>query len=123
MSFHEKVKRIREEKHLTQRAVASKLGIHYTSMNKYEQGLAVPSINIAKGIAKVLGVSIDYLVFDGEDEIAKSKILDNELLKQFEEASKLDNEDKEMIKTVIESIITKKQIEKMIMKNSLRKAS
>lgn len=123
MLFHEKVIKLRKEKHISQKNLADKLGIHVTNMNKYERGLSMPSLETLKRLSTVLDISIDYLLFDEKGDTIKSRIIDDELLKQFEKVSKLDTSNKEVIKTVIESIITKSEMERVMVENRIKKAS
>lgn len=51
-----------KEKGLTQRELASKVGVTEVSMSRYIKGERVPSGPIVVNIAKELGVSVDYLV-------------------------------------------------------------
>lgn len=51
-----------KEKGLTQRELASKVGVTEVSMSRYIKGERVPSGPIVVNIAKELGISVDYLV-------------------------------------------------------------
>lgn len=62
-----KLKELRKERGYTQKELAEKIGVDTSSISKYEKGVAVPSFDVVKKTAKVLGVSIDSL-FDNEME-------------------------------------------------------
>lgn len=51
-----------KEKGITQRELASKVGVTEASMSRYIKGERVPSGPIVVNIAKELGISVDYLV-------------------------------------------------------------
>ena len=47
------------------------------------------------------------------DEAANAQLSDKELLQQFKEIEKLNDEDKHLVKTFIDAFITKKKIQKL----------
>lgn len=61
----------------------------------------MPSIEYAKRIADILGVSLDYLVSESDKEEA----LDNEAVKRIKEIQLLPKDDKEKIYSVIDALI------------------
>lgn len=58
----DKVKLIREQLGMTQAELARKLGLTRSSVNSWEMGLSVPSTQYIIELAKVFGVSTDYLL-------------------------------------------------------------
>lgn len=58
---------LRLEKKMTQTEVAEKLNYSDKSVSKWERGEAIPPIDIIKDLADLYGVSLDYLVSDGND--------------------------------------------------------
>lgn len=69
--FGRRVTRIREERGLSQQELAQKAGTTYQTIWRIERGKHVePGIYIARGIARALGVTLDYLcgVYEEEDE-------------------------------------------------------
>lgn len=60
--FISRLEQVRKEKGLTQRELASKVGVTEVSMSRYIKGERVPSGPIVVNIAKELGISVDYLV-------------------------------------------------------------
>lgn len=59
------------------------------------------------------GVSGDYLIGGTTTEAAKAKFKYRELLCQFQEVEKLPEEDKMVVKKLIEAFLTKKQIQSL----------
>lgn len=57
-----RLKQLRQEHGLSQRALADQLGISQQSINKYENHNIEPDIEMLCQIADVFDVSIDYLV-------------------------------------------------------------
>jgi len=68
MSTSIKKQRIRTG--LTQEEAASKLGVHPTTLNKYEGGSRTPSGKVLSAMSKLFGVSMDSLL--NEKETAQS---------------------------------------------------
>ena len=64
MEFGKKVKAERLRLGLTQTALGAKIGASHVFISYVEDGLRLPSLQVAKRIAKELGVTIDYLVAD-----------------------------------------------------------
>ncbi|MBH0725523.1 hypothetical protein I3A88_26190 [Salmonella enterica] len=53
----------------------------------------------------------DYLLEGAATEAAKTRFEDRELLRQFQEVEQLPDEDKEVIKKLLDAFLTKKQIQ------------
>jgi hypothetical protein len=64
-------------------------------------------------MANALGVSGDYLIEGSIEDAAKAKFEDRELLMQFQEVEKLQEEDKYVIKKLTDAFLTKKHIQKL----------
>ncbi|HRG52719.1 MAG TPA: helix-turn-helix transcriptional regulator, partial [Bacteroidia bacterium] len=82
-SFGDNLKRFRTEKKISQEELADSIGMHSTHISRYERNLTSPSIDVVKKIAEKLNVTADMLVFGTQDEKAKNKIKDQELLNMF----------------------------------------
>lgn len=60
--FKLRLKQLREEKNLSQTALAENLNVSRGSISYYENGDRIPDIETAKKIAKYFGVTTDYLI-------------------------------------------------------------
>ena len=58
----EKIKLLREKRNMTQTDVAKELGITRSSVNAWEMGISVPSTQYVIELARLFGVSTDYLL-------------------------------------------------------------
>ncbi len=114
MPFAEKLTKFRKDKGFTQQELAKKARIGIAQIRRYEKGKSSPTLDVIKNIAKTLSVSTDELIFDEGEGIVASKIKDRELLEQFEQISMLSPQDKEALKTVIESMIIKSKLQQII---------
>jgi len=100
LNFHGRLVSLRQERSLTQRALAELVGMHISQIRRYESGQSQPTLDAIRKLAVALSVSADMLLFE-KDERGP----DDDLKLQFEAASRLDPEEKEVILSVIESII------------------
>ena len=66
MTFGEKIKKLRKEKHLTQEQLADKVGVHSNSVSQWENGV-IPRMNKILEISNVLGTSSEYLLNEDND--------------------------------------------------------
>lgn len=58
----DRIKKLREQKNMTQTILAKKLGITRSSVNAWEMGISVPSTQYIVELANIFDVSTDYLL-------------------------------------------------------------
>lgn len=114
MPFAQKLSKLRNEKGLTQKEMANLIGVGIAQIRRYEKGNSSPTLEVIKNIARTLGISADELIFDENERAATAKIPDAKLLEQFEQISKLSAHDREAVKTILDSMIFKGRIEKVM---------
>jgi transcriptional regulator with XRE-family HTH domain len=100
LKFHERLVSLRKERGLTQQALAEMVGMHISQIRRYESGQSQPTLDAIRKLAVALSVSADMLLFE-KDERGP----DEDMKLQFEAVSRLDAEEKKVIRSVIESII------------------
>jgi transcriptional regulator with XRE-family HTH domain len=100
LNFPQHLAALRKERGLTQHALAEMVGMHISQIRRYEGGQSQPTLDAIRKLAVALSVSADMLLFE-KDERGP----DEELKLQFEAVSRLDPEEKKVIRSVIESII------------------
>ncbi|MCE5347844.1 MAG: helix-turn-helix domain-containing protein [Bacteroidales bacterium] len=113
MSFAQRLKKARTDKGLSQTELGSLVGIHYTQIGRYENKGAQPSADILSKIANVLGVSSDFLTNGSTEELAENTLSDKELLNQFKAIEKMPDNDKHIVKTLIDAFITKRKVQQL----------
>ena len=112
--FQKRLKELRLEKNLSQTELGDMIGVHYTHIGRYERGLSIPKSATMRRLAEALGVTTDYL-FEGKmDEVAKSRLKDRDLLQMFNEVEKLNEDDKSVIKKLIDAFLTKKKVQSLV---------
>jgi transcriptional regulator with XRE-family HTH domain len=114
MSFGKNLSIIRKDKGLTQEDLVKKSGVAISQIRRYEADKSSPTLEALTRLARTLGVSIDEMVFDSKTGIASGKIMDRELLEQFEMVSSLDEDERAAVKKILEGIIVKHQVNKMM---------
>jgi len=108
--FSERLRRLRKEHNLSQTDLGKLVSLHYTHIGRYERGSSYPSADSLKRLADALDVSADYLLEGNIEDAAKADFQDRELLKMFQEVEKLPAEDKDLIKKVLDALLTKKKL-------------
>jgi transcriptional regulator with XRE-family HTH domain len=114
MPFGKNLSRFRKEKGLTQEDLVKKSGVAISQIRRYEADKSSPTLDVITRLAKALGTSLDELVFDKDKGIAASRLMDRELLEQFEMISLLEEEERQAVKRILEGVIVKHQVEKMM---------
>ena len=102
--FHEPLADLHEERGLTQQALADRMG-HVQQLKRYEAGSSQPTLEVIRKLATALSVSSDQLLF-GKDERGP----DDDLRLQFEAISRFDEEEKRVVRSVLESMILKREV-------------
>jgi transcriptional regulator with XRE-family HTH domain len=114
MSFGKNLAKFRKQRGLTQEQLVKLSGVGISQIRRYEADKSSPSIDATIRLVKAIGVSIDEMVFDKTTAIASNKIIDRELLEQFEMISYMDEEERNLVKKMLEGIIVKNQVEKLL---------
>ena len=70
--FVERLRLAREEKGISLKELREAVGISQSAMSHYSTGATMPTLDVAHRIAKVLGVSLDWLCGDNKHLITKS---------------------------------------------------
>lgn len=109
--FAERLRSLRKQKNLSQTELGQLAELHYTHIGRYERGASRPSGDTLKRLADALDVSSDYLLEGASDDAAKAKFEDRELLRQFQEVEQLPEEDKKVVKTLLDAFLIKKHLQ------------
>ena len=109
--FAQRLKDLRKQKNLSQTDLGQLAGLHYTHIGRFERGTSRPSGDTLKRLAEALGVTSDYLLDGAADEAVKARFEDRELLKQFQEVEQLPDDDKNVVKKLLDAFLTKKHLQ------------
>jgi transcriptional regulator with XRE-family HTH domain len=109
MTFGERITYARKQKKMTQNDLGKAVGTSGDIIGKYERNKIKPSIDTAAKIADSLGVTIDYLVKEGEYQN-----IDNETLKRLKELEKLSKEDKAHVFAMLDAFFAKNKLQGLL---------
>lgn len=112
MKFQEKIKALRKAADMSQQDLADKLHIHVTHLSKMENGHLSPSIDIVQRLMKVFTVTADQLL--NEDEKTVVDIKNSELNEQVALISQLDEDERNALIKIINSMLTKKRMKDLL---------
>lgn len=115
MTLAERLQQLRKDNNLTQAKLAEKIELSVPQLVRYETKGVQPPADVLSKMAKVFGVSIDYLVNGTIQNKAEEVIDDNLLLKQFKAVEQMKKEDKTVISKLIDAFILKANIKKQLM--------
>ena len=100
MPFPDRLATLRKERHLTQQALADLAHLHVSMIRKYETGVGQPNLDALRRLAVALSVPADTLVFDNGERGP-----DDDLRLEFEAVSRLDPDERKVVKAIIESLV------------------
>ncbi len=112
--FSERLRTLRKQKKLSQTELGKLASLHYTHIGRFERGISRPGSDSLKRLADALDISSDYLLEGEVNDVAKAKFEDRELLRQFQEVEHLSDEDKTVIKTLLDAFLTKKHLQSLV---------
>lgn len=112
--FAQRLRALRKERDLSQSQLGEKAGLHYTHIGRFERGTSRPGGDTLQRLADALDTTADYLIQGASDEAAAARVTDRELLRQFQAVEHLPEHDKQIVKTLLEAFIAKRQIEDII---------
>jgi len=102
MAISDRMLNLRKEHGWSQQKLAKQLGTSGPIIGRYERGEMTPSVEMAKKLANIFSVTLDYLV---DDTGTLTDIKDKAILNRIVEIEKLENQDKKTIIHVIDSLL------------------
>jgi transcriptional regulator with XRE-family HTH domain len=105
LRFDDRLVSLRKARSLTQQGLADLVGMHISQIRRYESGQSQPTLDAIRKLSIALSVSADMLLFE-KDERGP----DDDLKLQFEAVSRLNAEEKNVIRSVIESMIVRNTV-------------
>ena len=91
---------LRKQKNWSQIDLANESGVSREMIGKYERAIATPSLDAAKKIADAFGVSLDFLVGEGQNAN-----FDKKTVKRIEEISLLEDDKRSTLFDLIDTYI------------------
>jgi transcriptional regulator with XRE-family HTH domain len=100
--FRERLVGLREERGLTQQALADLAGLNVVQIRRWETGASQPSLDALMKLTRGLRTTTDDLLFGADDRGP-----DDEFRLQFEAITRLDPDEKSALRSVIEGMLIK----------------
>lgn len=104
MSFSARLISLRKDRGLTQQGLADATGIHVQQIKRYEAGSSEPSAEALRKIARTFAITTDWLLFEEGERLPS-----DDLALQFEAVQQLSDDERAVIREVVESLIIKYQ--------------
>ncbi len=122
IEFGKRLRQIREDRLLSQRALADGIGIETAQISRYERGVVMPNAETLIDLATFLRVSIGNLLTGEEDGASSTSapIRDISLLERFRDVEKLSRKDREMVIGLIDAVISSRQHEEVMQRRPRR---
>jgi transcriptional regulator with XRE-family HTH domain len=109
MHFSARLIQLRKAQGLTQQSLADAAQIHVNQIKRYEAGSAQPTLDALVRLAKVLHTSLDELVFEGSERGPSQ-----DLVLQFEAVSQMPDDERKIIRALLDGMILKYQARQVI---------
>lgn len=100
--FAKRLHALRKDKDWSQPELGKAIGTSGAIIGRYERGEMTPSIEVARKLADVLGVTLDYLVAEEEQP---HTLQDKGMLERWQLMETLAPEDRERILFVLDSLV------------------
>jgi len=111
-AFAARLKELRKQKGLTQKALAQRVGANYQQLNKYECGLHTPPLDKLVSLAEALETTVDYLVTG--DPSQNVPLHNTQLLERFKALEGFNVDDQETVIKLIDAMIVKQRVESAV---------
>jgi transcriptional regulator with XRE-family HTH domain len=118
MSLADNIKTIREKQELLQKEVALHIGVDKSTYSKIEKGLREVTVAELQKLTKLFNLTTDQILNFDENNIPKEVIIeDKSTLEQLQLIQELEEEDKQTVFKIIDTMLTKKKFKDFFNKN------
>ena len=117
MSIGKNIKKIREEKDLTQQQIAALIQMHRSNYSKIESGQREISIDALNTIARYFDMTIDQIINYEAGVPKEITIEDKSLMEQVKLIQELEPEEKNMVFKMVDTFLTKKKFKEFFQQN------
>ena len=108
--FAVRLRTLRDQRSLSQTELGKLVDVHYTHIGRYEAGRAKPTAETLKALAESLGVTTDFLMNGATTDMAHARLTDRELLTRFQDVERLPDEDKQIVKKLLDAFLAMHQL-------------
>jgi len=117
MSTGQNIKKIREEKGVTQQTLADLIAMHRSNYSKIESGQRELSIDALNKIAKYFGMTTDQIINYEGNVPTEVTVEDKNLLEQVKLIQELETEEKSMVFKMVDTFLTQKKFKNFFQQN------
>jgi transcriptional regulator with XRE-family HTH domain len=118
MTVGKKIKQLRKDKGLQQKTVATDLGLDQSNYNKVENGKREPSVEVLQKLSVILGVTVDELLNpDDKKQPTPVTVEDKTVSEKIRLVEQLEDEDKNVIYKMLDTMLTKKRFQDFFQQN------
>lgn len=118
MTVGEKIKQIRKDKGLQQKAVALEVGLDQSNYNKIENGKREPSVEVLQKLSGIFGITVDELLNpDDNKKPTPVTVEDKTVAEKIRLVEQLEEEDKNVIYKMLDTMLTKKKFQDFFQQN------
>lgn len=118
MSIAENIKKLREERGFLQKQVATEIGLGNSHYSKIENGQREASVDILDKLATLYGITIDQIIHMEKATPKEITLEDKTAAEQLRLIAQLDEKDKAVIFSMIETMLTKKKFKDFFQNNT-----
>lgn len=112
-SLGKRVRELRQRRGWSQQALAERVGVQQKQISSYERDVNIPSGEIFIKLATAFGISLDYLAQRAPQSAPQVTIADLELLEKVQYVDRLEEEERDLVKHVMELVILKDRFRKL----------
>ena len=121
-SIGSNIKKIRKQKGLLQKEVASTVDMQASSYSKIESGQRDISVEALDKIAQLFRMTVDEIIHYGDSKIPTPvKVEDKAATEKIQLISQLDEEDKNALYRIIDGMLTKNKFQTFFKQNIAEK--
>ncbi|REC52042.1 MULTISPECIES: helix-turn-helix domain-containing protein [Chryseobacterium] len=119
MKIGDNLKKLRENKGLTQQEMADLMHTHRTGYSKMENNQQDIPVDKLVFVAKHFGIAVDDIIFFNEKNNVPNEVSmeDTAVLEQLKLINELDAEEKNILLKLIETFVSKKRFKDYLQKN------
>lgn len=119
MKIGDNLKKLRENKGLTQQEMADLMHTHRTGYSKMENNQQDIPVDKLVFVAKHFGIAVDDIIFFNEKNNVPNEVSieDTAVLEQLKLINELDAEEKNILLKLIETFVSKKRFKEYLQKN------
>ena len=108
------MRELRKTKGWSQGELAERIGAHLTHVSRVETGKYTPGLDFVVKAAGALGVSLDALLSERSDLAREVRIEDKDLAERLRLIETLDKREREAVITVIDAMLTKQRVRRLL---------